>query len=118
MNQANETFEDSETRLEVAGVPYKPQPSPISEVTPHPEYRIVVVIEKKPGEGWHASSPMLPEVSCTGNTWKEAYTGYASGVGLIRNNGGRPKPLPVVDVDKKDIPKKTQHRHVRVLAIS
>ena len=118
MTETIETFEDSESKLEVAGVPYSPQPSPISDITPHPEYRIVVVIEKKPGKGWHASSPMLPEVSCTGDTWQQAYSGYASGVGLIRNNNGRPQPLPVVDVDKKDIPKATPHRHVRVLAIS
>lgn len=118
MTKTTETFDDDNSKLEVAGVPYKPQPSPISDITPQPEYRLVVVVEKKPGKGWHASSPMLAEVSCTGETWKQAYTGYASGVGLIRNNGGKPQPLPVVDVDSKDIPKKTPNRHVRVLAIS
>ena len=118
MSKTTETFDEDNSKLEVAGVPYKPQPSPLEELSPQPEYRLVVIVEKKPGEGWHASSPMLPEVSCTGETWKEAYTGYASGVGLIRNNKGKPQPLPLVDVDKKDIPKKTQNRHVRVLAIS
>ena len=118
MTETVETFENNESELKVAGVPYAPQPSPISEITPQPEYRLVVIVERKPSEGWHASSPMLPEVSCTGKTWKEAYTGYASGVGLIRNNGGKPQPLPVVDVANKDIPKKTPNRHVRVLAIS
>lgn len=118
MAETIETFEEDSSKLEVAGVPYRPQPSPISDITPRPEYRLVVVIEKRPGEGWHASSPMLADVSCTGDTWQQAYTGYASGVGLIRNNNGKPQPLPVVDVDKKDIPKKTPNRQVRVLAIS
>lgn len=118
MDPTTETFDDNDSTMEVAGVPYVAQPSPISDITPLPEYRLVVIVEKRPGKGWHASSPMLPEVSCDGSTWKEAYTGYASGVGLIRNNNGKPQPLPIVDVDKKDIPKKTPNRHVRVLAIS
>ena len=118
MTDTIDTFEDSDAKIEVAGVPYMPQPSPVSEITPSPEYRLVVIVERKPGEGWHASSPMLTDVACTGSTWQEAYTGYASGVGLIRNNGGKPAPLPLVEVVKKDIPKKTQNRHVRVLAIS
>lgn len=113
-----DTFEDNDSKFEVAGVPYTPQPSPISEATPQPAHRIVVVIERKPSIGWHASSPMLPEIECTGGSWQEAYTGYASGVGLIRNNHGKPQPLPVVDVDKGDIPKETPNRHIRVLAIS
>lgn len=118
MTKTIDTFDDDNSKLEVAGVPCQPQPSPISDITPRPEYRLVVVVEKKPGKGWHAASPMLPEVICTGETWKEAYTGYASGVGLIRNNGGKPQPLPVVEVNSKDIPKKTPNRHIRVLAIS
>ena len=118
MTEPIETFNHDQSKFEVAGVPFEPQPSPVSDVTPRPEHRLVVVIERRPGEGWHASSPMLPEVACTGKTWEEAYNGYASGVGIIRNNGGHPKPLPLVDVDPKDIPKKTPNRHVRVLAIS
>lgn len=99
----------------VAGVAYQPTPAPVEAATA--EYRLVVVIDRVDG-GWNAASPMLPGVSCGGNSWREAYTDFASGVGLIRNNHGDPKPLAVVDVDEKDIPKPSPTRVVRVLAIS
>jgi hypothetical protein len=118
MTEASQTFKESSAKFEVAGVPYKRQPPPIPGMEGvEAGYRLIVVIERVKG-GWNATSPMLPEVSCRGDTWQEAYNGFAGGVSLIRSNISKPIPLPVVDVDKKDIPKATDNRRVRVLAVS